>query len=103
MSSAAFAGPSSWKTSHCSSLRRPRPAIRWRLADRSHKQLDMVRGLTILAVVAELYASSVARAADPSTLFAGNTVFELKISAPWNELLTKARADDAFSVSGKLS
>jgi hypothetical protein len=63
----------------------------------------MVRGLTILAVVAELYASSVARAADPSTLFAGNTVFELKISAPWNELLTKARADDAFSVSGKLS
>jgi len=63
-----------------------------------------MRTFTIALLAAELCASSVARAAGPpSSLFVSNELLEIKIAAPWADLLAKARTNAEYTVPGTLT
>jgi hypothetical protein len=64
----------------------------------------MVRIFTIAVLAVELCASSVAMAAGPApSLFAGDGLLELKLTAAWTDLLAKARTNAEYTVPGTLT
>lgn len=50
-----------------------------------------------------LLTSTIISAADPPSVFDADTVIDLKVTAPWDDLISKARANPEYTVAGKLT